>query len=128
MPQKYKSKYGRKTVTAAQYITEILCERKAAFVKTQLPLFFWKDKEWFGYYMFQLKLINKLIKKYGEQALFKVITDNPTLFSARHTKIDEWCLYAKRILDHTDQKPSFIAPKESIVGKTFRPSSTLDNL
>ena len=45
--KKYISKYSNdKLISAAQYITEIICERKAVKDKQDLHYRFWISKEW----------------------------------------------------------------------------------
>lgn len=94
----YQSKYGRNKVTCAQYITEIICERKAEVDKISLPLFFWRDKKWFGYYIFQLKLCNKLLVKFSEAALVHVVISNKNIFSLRNPTIQDKCYTAEKYL------------------------------
>ena len=56
-------------VSASQYITELVCEKKAQREKKELPIKFWENKEWSKYYKYQITLANKLIKKYGEEPI-----------------------------------------------------------
>lgn len=83
---KYPSKYSNgKTVTAQQYITEIICENKAKIEKRDLYFRFWTNKEWSKFYRDQIATANKLVKKYPEQAIIKAL-QNPKasrIFSLR---------------------------------------------
>jgi hypothetical protein len=83
---KYSSRYSNgKTVTAQQYITEIICENKAKIDKKDLYFRFWTNKEWSKFYRDQIATANKLVKKYSEQAIIKAL-QNPKasrIFSLR---------------------------------------------
>ena len=72
---KYHSRYAESYVSAAQYITEIICERKSAMSKQDLPVRFWQLKEWQKYFRFQIKTANALLKKYHEKAVVKALLD-----------------------------------------------------
>jgi hypothetical protein len=70
----YISKYSNgKEVTAAQYITELICENKAKKEKKDLHFRFWTNKEWAAYYRNQIATANQLVKKYKEQAIIAAL-------------------------------------------------------
>jgi hypothetical protein len=74
---KYPSKYSNgKSVSAAQYITELICEKKAKLDKKDLHYRFWDNKEWSRYYRDQVASANKLLKKYNETAIIRGL-NNP---------------------------------------------------
>jgi len=73
---KYPSRYSPNGwVHAAQYITELICEKKAKTEKKELPLKFWELKEWLKFYRYQITLANKLIKEYGEHVVISALND-----------------------------------------------------
>jgi|TARA_Y100000592_G_scaffold73358_1_gene114233 hypothetical protein len=73
---KYPSRYSPNGwVHAAQYITELICEKKAQIDKKELPLKFWELKEWLKFYRYQITLANKLIKEYGEHVIISALRD-----------------------------------------------------
>lgn len=82
----YPSKYSNgKTVSAAQYITEIICENKAKIDKKDLHFKFWTNKEWSRFYKDQIASAIKLLKKYPEKAIINAL-HNPKasrIFSLR---------------------------------------------
>ena len=68
---KYPSRYSPQGwVSAAQYITEVICEKKAQKDKKDLPIKFWEIKEWKSYYRYQITLANKLVKEFGEESYY----------------------------------------------------------
>lgn len=72
--KKYPSKYSNgKDVTAAQYITEIICENRAKMLKKDLHYRFWISKEWSKYYRNQIGSANKLLEKYTDTAIVKAL-------------------------------------------------------
>lgn len=74
--KKYISKYSNnKEVTAAQYITEIICENKAKKDKTDLHYRFWLNKKWSAFYRNQIASANKLLEKYSDKAIVKALKE-----------------------------------------------------
>ena len=73
---KYISKYSNgKPVSAAQYITELICETKARLDKKDLHYRFWVNKEWATFYKNQIFTAHKLLKKYSPKAIIAAIKD-----------------------------------------------------
>ena len=74
---KYPSKYSNgKTVSAAQYITELICEKKAKLSKEDLHAKFWLTKKWSAYYRNQIATANKLVKKYNAKAIVRALNNS----------------------------------------------------
>lgn len=74
MAKKYISKYSNnKEVSAAQYITELICENKAKKDKLDLHYRFWLNKKWALYYRNQIASANKLIQKYDDVAIIRAL-------------------------------------------------------
>lgn len=79
MNKKYPSKYSNgKDVSAAQYITEIICEKKAKREGKDLHYRFWVNKEWAAFYRNQIASANSLVKKYNELAIVKALNNPKT--------------------------------------------------
>jgi hypothetical protein len=78
---KYPSRYSPQGwVTAAQYIVELACEKKAKKEKKDLPTQFWKLKDWATFYRSQINTANALVKKYGEQAVIAALKNEKTFW------------------------------------------------
>jgi hypothetical protein len=61
----YPSKYSNgKEVSAAQYITELICENKAKLDGEDLHFRFWVHSKWEKFFKNQIASANKLLKKY----------------------------------------------------------------
>jgi hypothetical protein len=74
---KYLSKYSNgKIVSAAQYITELICENKANKDKLDLHYRFWVTKSWALYYRNQIATANKLLLKYDAKAIINALKDS----------------------------------------------------
>lgn len=72
----YPSRYSNgKDVSAAQYITELICEHKAKIEKMDLHYRFWTNKKWSRYYRDQIASANKLLNKYSAKAVIKALND-----------------------------------------------------
>lgn len=75
--KQYPSKYSNgKSVSAAQYITEIICERKAKNTKKDLHHRFWTNKVWEKYYKDQIASAHKLLKNYSDTAIIKALNSS----------------------------------------------------
>jgi hypothetical protein len=75
--KKYPSKYSNgKDVSAAQYITELICEKKAKINKKDLHYKFWLNKEWAVFYRNQIGSANKLLKKYSDTAIIRGLNNS----------------------------------------------------
>jgi hypothetical protein len=75
--KKYPSKYSNgKLVSAAQYITEVICEKRAKMNKQDLHYRFWVNKEWSKFYRDQIASANKLLTKYSDTAILRGL-NNP---------------------------------------------------
>lgn len=62
---KFISKYSNdKEVSAAQFITELICENKARIDKKDLHFKFWLNKEWASFFKNQIASAHKLLKQY----------------------------------------------------------------
>lgn len=71
----YLSRYSNnKPVSAAQFITEIICERKALSQKEDLHYRFWLEKKWASFYRNQIGSAHKLLKKYSSKAIVKALS------------------------------------------------------
>lgn len=75
----YISKYSNgKSVSDAQYITEIICEHKARRDKKDLHYRFWLNKEWEKFYRNQIASANSLLKKYDAKAIVSALNNPKT--------------------------------------------------
>jgi hypothetical protein len=77
--KKYPSKYSNgKSVTSAQYITELICEKWAKKEKKDLHYRFWLTPEWEKYYRNQIPSANALLKKYSDTAIIRALNNPKT--------------------------------------------------
>ena len=75
---KYLSKYSNdKEVSSAQYITELICERKALRDKKDLHYRFWLSKEWERFFKNQIGSAHKLLKSYSDKAIINALLTVP---------------------------------------------------
>jgi hypothetical protein len=83
---KYLSKYSNgRTVSAAQYITELICENKAKKDKLDLHYRFWTNKRWAAYYRNQIASANKMLEKYSAKSIIAALRhkDAEKIYSLR---------------------------------------------
>lgn len=109
---KYISKYSNnKEVTAAQYITEIICEHKAKKEKRDLHFKFWTNKEWSKYYRDQIATANKLVTKYSPQAIIKALNEK------RAEQI--YSLRAPHLIPMIEQQEEIIKNENKTISQNF---------
>jgi hypothetical protein len=73
---KFLSRYSNgKEVSAAQYITEVICEHQAKRNKLDLHYRFWVSPEWSKYYRNQIASANKLVIQYHPKAIVRALND-----------------------------------------------------
>jgi hypothetical protein len=91
----------------------LICEKRAQQMTHDLPREFWKFKEWEGYYKYQIKLANKLVKKFPAQAIIDTLLSPRTksVFSLAHPLLK-------------DIIPDFIKKKDDQIDSRKIPDST----
>lgn len=110
---KYPSKYSNgKTVSAAQYITEIICEHLAKKEKRDLHYRFWVNQEWSKFYKSQIFTAHKLLKKYSEKAIIEALK-TPVA-----QKI--YSLRAPHLLAIIDQQEKILAAKAELEAESIQ--------
>jgi hypothetical protein len=73
---KFPSRYSNgKEVSAAQYITELICEHQAKRNQLDLHYRFWVSPEWSKYYRNQIASANKLVAQYHPKAIVRALND-----------------------------------------------------
>ena len=103
--KKYPSKYSNgKSVSAAQYISEMICERIAKKNKQDLHYRFWLSPEWEKQYKGQIAAANKLLQKYDYAAIVSA------LLSASGLKI--YSLRAPHLIDIIERESKKLQDKE----------------
>jgi hypothetical protein len=106
---KYLSKYSNgKPVSSAQYITELICERKAIKDKKDLHYRFWLSKEWSVFFRNQIASANKLLKKYSDKAIVNaLLTDKgKNIYSLRAPHLPPMIETEQHKLDSLNQSLS----------------------
>ena len=77
---RYISKYTdpNRPLSAPQKIVELICEKLAQKNGQQLTFRFWENKEWKKFFIYQIIIANRLLKKYPPQVIIKTLR-NPKL-------------------------------------------------
>lgn len=123
--KKYISKYSNnKPVSPAQYITELICERKALKDKKDLHYRFWLSKEWANFFKNQIGSAHKLLKKYSDKAIVNALISDKgkRIFSLRAPHLPDIIEEHQRLLDAENKTLSKeIERKENIsYGRTSK--------
>lgn len=107
---KYPSRYSNgKSITAAQYITELICENKAKKDGVDLYYRFWTNKQWSKFYRDQIATANKLVNKYSDKAIIRALSD------VKAKKI--FSLRAPHLLPIIEEKQSLLDTENQILSK-----------
>jgi len=109
---KYPSRYSNgKNVSAAQYITELICENKAKINKEDIGFKFWTNKKWMKFYKDQIASANKLLQKYNEQAIIKAL---------KHKKAERiFSLRAPHLLEIIENEQKILESQNQILSKDY---------
>ena len=111
MEKSYKSKYDQNiTITPAQYIVEIICERIAKKHQKGLPYRFWEDENWAKIFKLQIILANRYLKQYTPETIIRGLN------SKRAKNV--FSLGAKFILDSVFQDES----KKEVISENSSPN------
>jgi hypothetical protein len=119
--KKYPSKYSNgKLVSAAQYITELICEKKAKLTGQDLHYKFWSHKTWSAYYRNQIGTANKLLLKYSEAAIVKALNtyEAAKIYSLRAPHLTPIIEQQQLLLDSRNQSLTLELDRKE--NKTFK--------
>lgn len=123
--KKYPSKYSNgKLVSAAQYITELICEKKAKLTGQDLHYRFWVHKKWSAYYRNQIGSANKLLIKYSEAAIVKALNtvEASKIYSLRAPHLIPIIEQQQQILESQNQSLSLEFDRKE--NKTYKTNSS----
>lgn len=108
---KYISRYSNnKTVSAAQYITELISEKKAKLNNEDLHYRFWLSKKWSSFFKNQIASANKLLTKYSSKAIIEALLDT------RASKI--FSLRAPHLIAIIEEKQEHLTNLKDVFTKT----------
>jgi hypothetical protein len=134
---KYISKYSNgKSVSAAQYITEIICEHLAVKEKRDLHYRFWVSPQWAKFYKSQIFTANVLLKTYNSKAILNALNNikAKNIYSLRAPHLIDLIIAEQKKLDiqqTTKQEMKPINRQKNSLGKiqkSNKASSILDRL
>lgn len=115
----YPSKYSNgKSVSAAQYITELICENKARKDGVDLHYRFWNHPKWAKFFRNQIASAHKLLKKYDIIPIIKSLKSEKgqRIFSLRAPHLPE-------IIDKEVVKYKMDTKVEPQISRTLNPTT-----
>ena len=118
---KYPSRYSPDGwVSAPQYITEFVCEKKAQKENKELPIKFWEISEWRKYFRYQITIANKLLKDFPEEAIIAALKDRRCwkTYSLRSPFLQSIIKEKGALIKDREATEYEIVEKESIKHKT----------
>jgi hypothetical protein len=123
---KFISKYSNnKEVTPSQFITEMICEKKAQYNNEDLHYRFWTTKKWSVFFRNQIATANKLVKDFDPIAIVKALK-NPKakfLYSLRAPSLKAIIQQEQEILNSKNKELSKPLERKEIV-EHKRPNNT----
>lgn len=129
---KYPSKYSNgKSVSGAQYITEIVCENKAKREKRDLHFRFWTEPYWEKFFRNQIASANILIKTYDPIDIAKALKTigGQKIFSLRAPHLKQMIETEESKRKSLLEKPVVkIERKENIIVKKHQPNKNILDL
>jgi len=127
----YPSKYSNgKNVSAAQFITEIICENKAITERKDLHYKFWTNKEWSKFYRNQIGTAHKLLKKYSPSAIIKALknTKARNIYSLRAPHLIPIIEQEQSLLDSKDATQKDYSDSRQVQNIKFRQNTQSKNI
>jgi hypothetical protein len=123
-------------VSAAQYITEIICEHLAVKEKRDLHYRFWVSPQWAKFYKSQIFTANVLLKTYNSKAILNALNNikAKNIYSLRAPHLIDLIIAEQKKLDiqqTTKQEMKPINRQKNSLGKiqkSNKASSILDRL
>ena len=118
MNKKYISRYSNnKEVSEAQYITELICEKKAKLNKEDLHYRFWISKKWSAFFRNQIATAHKLLNKYDSKSIIAALLDKKAerIFSLR----------APHLVDIIEQKRKELQNINNTLSKNIERKDTI---
>lgn len=127
---KFISKYSNnKEVSAAQFVTELICERKAAKDKEDLHYRFWTSKKWARFFRDQIATANKLVKEHDPIAIIKALNNakGKTIYSLRAPFLKGLIIEQENILQSQNKTLTKIPDRKSNINHQ-RPNNKNKNI
>lgn len=129
MKNSYPSRYSNgKKVSAAQFITEIICEHKAKIEKEDLYYRFWTTKKWEKFYRNQISSANKLIKQYDPRAIIRALQDTASakIYSLRAPHLRDIIQKYQKIVE--SENTDFTLSVDRKINKTYKKDTKKTNI
>jgi len=96
----YKSLNTGQAITPANYIAEIMCQRKAEIENSgNLPKQYWNTTKYKNYYKSQLTKASTLLHKYSALAIIRAVKKSYKVYSLRPKWFESSILKEQKILD-----------------------------
>ena len=120
---KYSSKYSpNKQITQAQYIIELVCEHKASFDKTNLPIKFWELPQWGNFFKRNLRQVHKLLKQFDGNAIIRAL-NLPSFSNSYSIFTDRFIELVQQEHDKIDKESKAKMPNVTINRETVKGQS-----
>lgn len=128
----YLSKYSNgKHVSAAQYITELICERKAVKDKQDLHYRFWVNKQWATFYRNQIASAHKLLKEFPDKAIIRALNSEQgkRIYSLRAPHLVGMIQKEHSLLEKENTVLKIdLQRKDNVVFDKLKPSNTKNSI
>lgn len=116
----YKSRYGGEYISAAQYLTELICEKRGEYEGNDLPAQFWRMDKWSRFFREQVGAANDLLSRYSDKAIIAAVGKLKRLYSLRNPLVEQYCKEEQAKLNVLDKMERTVIP-ELNEGATHKP-------
>lgn len=118
------SKLSGHEVKPAQYLTELMCERKANKERRKIEAGFWHDDYWKQFYVQQIQAANSLLKLYPVEIIVEAVKDKRAswMYSLRSPQLKPILAdYQKR-----SENKAKIEKEKKLQSQTAKPVESLE--
>jgi hypothetical protein len=111
---RFTSRYTDKSVTAAQYLAERICERIAQRDKVDLSFKFWNQTKWKRTFLYQVQVASGLLKIYRAEAIIAALRKTPRIYSLNAQFLDPLIRVEQDAIERYEKQVAEKPPEESI--------------
>ena len=112
--REYKSLNTGQMITPANYIAEIMCQRKAEIENSgNLPKQYWNTTKYKNYYKSQLTKASTLLHKYDAIAIINAVKKSYKVYSLRPKWFEAKIVAAQKILEQDRKSRKEVKVRES---------------
>lgn len=112
----FPSRFGKGWITAAQYISELVCERRFKHEGKDVIPEFWNKPDWAKTFQYQIRLANALLKIYSDRAILNALNskEGTSIFSLNNRFLDGIIEREAALLARLEEQPKETIKQEDV--------------